>query len=123
MRVNRQQSTRIVLVLAVLLASVWTANLAASAAGQTTSHLGASRPLAGIEPAILRDRLPVVRPSVERAGHSGRLMPALLGVLVAAVALAVRAYARWSRAGSAPARSLPRRSRLEARAPPRLQPA
>jgi hypothetical protein len=124
MRVNRQQqSARTFLVLAVLLASFWTANLAAPAAADATNHLTASRLLPGIEPAILRGRLPMVRPPVERQGPGGRLVPALLGVVVAAVAVAAWVHAGWSRPGSARAWSLTRSTRREARAPPFLQPA
>lgn len=124
MRTNRrQQATRALLVLAVLVGSVWTASLGAPVAGDATNHLTTSRPLPGVEPAILQDRLPVVRPPVERPGHGGRLGPALLGVLVAALAVASRRYAGWSRPGLARARSLTRWRRLDARAPPLLQPA
>jgi hypothetical protein len=104
MRGNRQQlATRVVLMLTVLLASVWTAS-PAPAASHATDQLTASRPLPGIEPTILRDRLPVVRPLVERQGQGGRLPLALLVVLVAALAVAYRRYAGWSRPGLAPAR-------------------
>jgi hypothetical protein len=119
---RRQQATRVLLVLAVLLASVWTASLAAPA-GHPTNHLTDSRPLLGIEPAILRDRLPMVRPLVERPGQSGRLVPVLLGMLAAALAVGYRVAARRPRSGLAPARSLIQSTQLEARAPPFLQPA
>jgi hypothetical protein len=119
-----QQAPRVLLALAVLLASVSTARLAAPTAGHPTSHLRASRTLPGIEPAILRDRLPVVRPPVERLGQSGRLLPVLIGVLVAAVAVVCGLRAgRPCSSGLARARALARATLLEARAPPFLQPA
>jgi hypothetical protein len=124
MQANRhQQTTRVLLVLAVMLASVWTGVLAAPAAGHPTIHLTASRPLPGIEPAILGDRLPALRPPVERPGPSGRLVPVLLGMLVAALAVAYGVCARRPRSGLARARSLVQFTQLEARAPPPLQPA
>jgi hypothetical protein len=123
MQANRQQqATRVLLVLAVLLASVWTAGVAAPAAGLSTIHLTGSHPLPGIEPAILRDRLPVLRPPVERPGPSGRLVPVLVGMLVAALAVAY-GCAGQSRSDLAPTRSLVRSTPRGARAPPPLKPA
>lgn len=123
MQANRQQqATRVLLVLAVLLGSVWTASVAAPAAGHSTIHLTASHPLPGIEPAILRDRLPALRPPVERPGPSGRLIPVLLGMLVAALVVAY-GCAGQPRSGLARARSLIRCTPRGARAPPLLQPA
>jgi hypothetical protein len=122
MQASRQQATRVLLVLAVLLVSVWTASIAAPAAGHSTTHLTASHPLSGIEPAILRDRLPALRPPVERSGPTGRLLPVLLAVLVAALAVAY-GYPGQSRSGLAGAKSLVRSIPGEARAPPHLQPA
>jgi hypothetical protein len=124
MRANRQQlATRALLVLALLLASVWTGSHAGAVAGQPFGHLTAGRPLQGVEPADLRDRLPAVRPPVDRSGQSGRLVPLLLGALAAALAVAHGRSARRLRSGWARARSLVRRTRLEPRAPPPLQPA
>lgn len=123
MQANRQrQATRVLLVLVVLLASVWTASVAAPAAGHSTIHLTASHPLPGIEPAILPDRLPALRPPVERPGPSGRLLPVPLGMLVAALAVAYGCVGQ-SRSGLAGARSLVRSTLRGARAPPPLQPA
>jgi hypothetical protein len=123
MQANRQQqATRVLLVLAVLLASVWTASAAAPAAGHSTIHLTASHPLPGIEPAILRDRLPALRPPVERSDPTGRLLPVLLGVLVATLAVAY-GCAGQSRSGLAGAKSLVWSTPRKTRAPPHLQPA
>jgi hypothetical protein len=123
MGVKRQQATRVLLVLAMVLASVWTGRLAASAADHPTNHLTASRPLPGIDAAILRDRLPALRPPVERPSQSRRLVPVLPGMLAAALAVAYGRYARRVRSGWARVRSLVRCTLLEARAPPLLQPA
>jgi hypothetical protein len=123
MQANRQQqATRVLVVLAVLLASVGTASVAAPVAAHSSIHLTASHPLPGIEPATLRDRLPALRPPVERSDPTGRLLPVLLGVLVAALAVAY-GCAGQSRSGLAGAKSLVRSTRREARAPPLLQPA
>jgi hypothetical protein len=64
-----------------------------------------------------------VRPPVVRPDPTGRLVPVLLGMLVAALVVAGAMRAGRSRPGLAGARSLARSARLEPRAPPSLQPA
>jgi hypothetical protein len=123
MRVNRQQQgTRVVLVLAVVLVSLWAGSLIAPSAGNPADYLATSRSQPGIQPATFRDSVPALRPATERPDPQGRLVP-LLATLAAAVA-----GARWRRTAArrrGPARagssicSTPR----PARAPPHLQPA
>jgi hypothetical protein len=122
MWVHRQQrATRGFLVLAMLLASLWTGGLAASTAGDGTHGLGTGRAQPGVQPAALPDRTLASRPA-EQPGPQGRVPP-LLGALAAALAAAHRLLAVWLRPrrtrGHLPARSCP----LAARAPPLLQPA
>jgi hypothetical protein len=111
------------MVLAVLLGSLWAGSVAAPAAGDPAGQLASNASLPGLEPAALPDRVPALRPSAERPDPGGRLLPLLLGLLTAAVAVARGAPAcrRRSRRDRvrAPARSAPRGPR----APPRLQPA
>ena len=122
MRVNRQQqATRVFLVLAVLLGSLWAGGLVVSAVGNPADQLAAGRAQLGIQPAALRDRLLVLRPPVARPGWQGRLVPLLLGALAAAVAAAHGLLAGWLRPGLARGRSLVRSIPLAARAPPHLQ--
>jgi hypothetical protein len=124
MRANWQRpATRMLLVLVVLLASAWTGGAAAPAAGQPVSHLTASHVLPGIEPAVLRDRLPALRPPVDRPSQSGRPMPVLLGMLVVAFAVGCGVRRGRTRPGAARAWSLVQLTQLEARAPPSLQSA
>jgi hypothetical protein len=111
------------MVLAVLLGSLWAGSVAAPAAGDPAGQLASSAWLPGLEPAALPDRVPALRPSAERPDPGGRLLPLLLGLLTAAVAVAHgtparRRRSRWDRV-LVPARSAPRGPR----APPRLQPA
>jgi hypothetical protein len=123
MRVNRrQQATRVLVVFAVLLGSLWAGGLVAAAAGNP-AELAASHPQLGIQPAALRDRLLVVRPPMERPGPQGRLVPLLLGALAAALVAAHGLLARWLRPGLARGRWLVRSAPLAARAPPHLQSA
>jgi hypothetical protein len=122
---NRQhQATTGLVVLAVLLGSLWAGGLAASAAGDAADQLAASRALPGVEPAAPRDRVPALRPPVQRPAQSGRLVPLLLGLLAASLTAASGIPAGRRRSIRAPARSpvlsTPRRG---PRAPPRLQPA
>jgi hypothetical protein len=77
----------------------------------------------GFEPAVLRDRAPTLRPPADRSDPSGRLLPALLGMLAAALVVTGGLRAGQSRPGMARARSLARPTRLKPRAPPSLQPA
>jgi hypothetical protein len=124
MRMQRQQSaTRVFLVLAIVLVSLWAGGLASSAVGSSADQLAASRSLPGVEPAALPDRVPPLRPAADRPGPSGRLVPVLLGMLVAAFAVGYGLGAGRLGSGLAAARSLVQRTQLEARAPPLLQPA
>jgi hypothetical protein len=123
MRVNRrQQATRVFLVLAVLLGSLWAGGLVAAAAGNPAG-LAASHPQLGIPPAALRDRLLGVRPPVQRPGPQGRLVPLLLGALAAALVAAHGLRAGRLRPGLGRGRSLVGSAPLAARAPPHLQSA
>jgi hypothetical protein len=125
MRVNRQQqATRVFLVLAVLLGSLWTGGLVASATGNAADQLAANRAQPGIQPAALRDRSLALRPPVERPGpQGGRLVPLLLGALAAALVATHGLLAGWLRPGLARGRWLVRSAPLAARAPPHLQSA
>jgi len=124
MRMDRQQqATRVLLVLAVLLASLWTGGLVASTAGDTADQLATSRTQPGIQPAALPDRALALRPPVDRPGPQGRLVPLLLGALAAVLAAAHRLLAGWLRPGLTRGRSLVRSSPLAARAPPHLRSA
>ena len=124
MRMDRQQqATRVLLVLAVLLASLWTGGLVASIAGGTADGLATSRAQPGIQPAALRDRAVAVRPLVEHPGSQGRPVPLLLGALAAALAAAIRLLAGWLGPRPTRGRSLVRSSPPAARAPPDLQSA
>jgi hypothetical protein len=122
MRVHRQQrATRGFLVLAVLLASLWTGGLVASTAGDTTHGLGTGRAQPGVQPAALRDRTLAFRPA-EQPGPQGRVLP-LLGALAAALVAAHRLLALWLRPRLTRGHLLARSCTLAARAPPHLQPA
>jgi hypothetical protein len=124
MRVNRQeQATQGLLVLAVLLGSLWTGGLVASAAGNPADHLTARRSLLGIEPATPPAGGPTLRPAVDRPSRSGRLVKVPLGMVAAALAVAYGRYGRRPRSSWARARSLVQSARLHARAPPSLQSA
>ena len=124
MGVNRRPHlTTAIVVLAVLLGSLWAGGLAVPAAGGPAGQLTAGASLPGIEPAALPDRAPALRPSVERPGPDGRLLPLLLGMLLAALAAPFGLPARWRGPDPARAGSLLRCTRREARAPPSLQPA
>jgi len=123
MRMDRQQqATRVLLVLAVLLASLWTGGLVASTAGDAADQLATSRAQPGIQPAALPDRALALRPPVDRPGPQGRLVPLLLGALAAVLAAAHR-LAGWLGPCPTRGRSLVRSSPLAARAPPHLQSA
>jgi hypothetical protein len=123
MRMQRQHSaTRAFLVLAMVLASLWAGGLASSAAGDAADQLAASRALPGLEPAAPRDRVPALRPPVQRPAQSVRLVPVLLGIL-AACAVACGVGAGRLRSGVARAGSLVQLAQGAARAPPFLQPA
>ena len=124
MRMQRRHSTtRVFLVLAMVLASLWAGGLASSAAGNTADQLAAGRSLPGVEAAAPRDRVPALRPPDQRPSQSGRLVPVLLGMLAAALAVASGVGAGRLRSGLAAGRSLVQRTQLGARAPPSLQSA
>ncbi|HEX5878704.1 MAG TPA: hypothetical protein VF468_10330 [Actinomycetota bacterium] len=123
MRTQRQQPvTRMFLVLAVVLGSLWAGGLAARAA-DSADQLAAIHLQPGAEPAVLGDRAPVLRPPVGRSEPGGRLVPLLLGLLAASVVVAYGVPARRRRSGSAPARSLVLSAPRGPRAPPHLRPA
>jgi hypothetical protein len=122
MSVHRQQrATRGFLVLAVLLASLWTGGLVVSAVGDSAHGLGAGHAQPGVQPAALRDRALASRPA-EQPDPRGRVLP-LLGALAAALAAAHRLLAVWLRPRPTHGHSLARSCPLAARAPPHLQPA
>jgi hypothetical protein len=122
MRVNRQQlGTRVLLVLAVVLVSLWTGSLTAPSAGTPADYLTTSRSQPGLQPAALRDSAPALRPAAERPGPRGRLV--LLTILAAVVAGVYRWRAAAQRRGLGRAGSRAWSTPLAARAPPHLQPA
>jgi hypothetical protein len=123
MRVNRQQQgTRVVLVLAVVLVSLWTGSLTAPSAGNPADYLATSRSQPGVQPATFRDPAPALRPTAERPDPRGRLV-LLLASLAAALAGACWWRAAVQRRGPARAGSRVCSTPREARAPPHLQPA
>ena len=122
-RRRQHTATRAFLVLAMVLASLWAGGLVSSAAGNSADRLAAGRSLPGVEPAAPPDRVPALRPPVQRSTQSGRLAPVLLGMLAAAFAVVHGVGAERLRAGLAAARSLVQLTQLEARAPPSLQSA
>jgi hypothetical protein len=124
MRTSRQrQATTVTVALAVLLGSLWAGGLDPSATGDPTAQLSVTRPMPGIEAAVLPDRAPALRPSAERPDPAGRLLPLLVGLLLAAFAATFGLAARWLRSEGAAVGSLAWSSHREARAPPHLQPA
>ena len=112
---RRRQATTGLVVLAVVLGWLWVGGLAASAAGTPTDELTMSRPLLVLDPAL--------RPAAERPDLGGRLVPLVLGLVVAALAASFGLGARRPRPGPVPVRSLLWSTHREARAPPSLQPA
>ena len=82
---RRPHLTTAFVVVAVLLGSLWAGGLAVPAAGGPAGQLTAGASLPGIEPAALPDRVPALRPSTERPGPDGRLLPLLLGLLTASL--------------------------------------
>lgn len=122
MRVHRQQqATRGFLVLAVLLATLWTGGLVASTAADSAHGLGTGQAQPGVQPAALRDRALASRPAAQ-PGPQGRVLP-LLGALAAALAAAHRLLAVWLRPRLTRGHLLARSGPLAARGPPHLQPA
>ena len=123
MRTQRQRpATRGLLVLAVALGSLWVGGLAARPT-DAPDRLAAIPTQPGFEPATLGDRPPVLRPPAGRSDPNGRVLPVLLGMLVAALAVAGGMWARRPRPGMAQTRSLAWSTQLEPRAPPSIQPA
>ena len=124
MRIRRKHSaTRAFLVLAIMLASLWSGGPAASAVGDSAGQLAGSASRLGMESAALPDRVPALRPSPERPDPGGRLLPLLLGLLAASLPAAYGVPARRRRSGPAPARSPVHSAPPGPRAPPLLQPA
>lgn len=124
MRRRRQKpATRAVLVLATVLGSLWAGGLAASAADDPADQLAASRTPPGVEPATPPDRVPALRPPVQRPAQSGRLLPTQTCMLAAAFTVAYGIGVGRLRSGLAAARLLVQLTPLEARAPPSLQTA
>jgi hypothetical protein len=113
-----QRATRGLVVLAVLLGSLWAGTLAAGA-GNPADQLSASRARLGLEVAV-PDSAPALRPSTGRPDPGGRLP---LCLLVAALVATLALRPRRLRSDPAPVGSLARSTQLQARAPPRLQPA
>jgi hypothetical protein len=120
---RRHPATRVFLVLAMVLASLWAGGLASAAAGNAADQLAASRLLPGLEPAAPPDRVPALRTPDQRPSQSGRLVPVLLGSLAAALTVGCGVGPGRLRSGLAAGRSLIRLTQLAARAPPSLQPA
>ena len=120
---RRRQATTWLVVLAVVLGWLWVGGLAASAAGNPTDELTTSHSLLVLDPAVPPGRAPALRPSAERPDPGGRLVPLVLGLVVAALAAGFGPWARRPRSGPGPVRSLLWSTHLEARAPPSLQPA
>jgi hypothetical protein len=116
-------ATRAFLVLAIVLVSLWVGGLASAAAGSSADQLATSHSLPGIEPAAPPDRVPALRPPVQRPTQSGRLVPVLLGILATALTVAFGVGAGPLRSGLAAARSPVLPAPQGPRAPPLLQPA
>jgi hypothetical protein len=124
MRVHRQaQATTALVVLAILLGSLWAGAFGAAGPGIPVDQLTASRSLLGLEAAVLPERVPALHPSAERPEPGGRLLPLLLGLLAASVAVANGVRTRRRRSSPALAWSLVLAAPRGPRAPPRLQPA
>ncbi len=123
MRTHRQrQATTVIVMLAVLLGSLWAGGLAASATDNAADRLATSRSLPSVEAAIPSDRTQGLRPLGQRPDPGGRLLPLLLGLLAASLAVTYGVGARRRRSSLAPA-GLPVLSAPRGpRAPPRLQP-
>jgi hypothetical protein len=120
--IRQQQGTRVCLVLAVVLVSLWTGSLTAPSAGTPADYLATGRSQPGLQPAALRDSAPALRPAAERPGPRGRVVP-LLAILAAALAGVCWWRATAQRRGLARAGSRVWSTPLGARAPPRRQPA
>jgi hypothetical protein len=120
MRMDRRLRTaRVLLALVAVLGSLWTGGLAASAAGDSAAGLTAGHARAAVEAAALRDRLPALRPPLDRPGPWGAAL--LLGV-AAALAGAFRWRAAEVRHRLAGVHPLAAAASLGARSPPCLQP-
>jgi hypothetical protein len=125
MRMQGQHpATRAFLVLAMALGSLWAGGwLASAGAANPADQLTDGRSLPGVAPAALRDRIPALRPPVQRSRQSARLVPLLVGMVAAACSVGYGVDAARRRSRLAMARSLAQLTQLEARAPPSLQPA
>jgi hypothetical protein len=120
---RRQRATTGLVVLAALLGALWVGGLAARSTDDPAGRLTASSPLLGLEAGTPPHRAPALRPAAARPDPGGRLIPLLLGLLVAAVAAGSGLRARRCRSTRVQARSLVWSTQLRARAPPSLQPA
>jgi hypothetical protein len=118
---RQQQGTRVVLVLAVVLVSLWAGSLTAPSAGNPADYLATSRAQPGVQPSTFRDPASALRPTAERPDPRGRVV--LLAILAAALAGACWWRAAVQRRGPARAGSCVCSTPREARAPPHLQPA
>jgi hypothetical protein len=122
MRTDRRLRTaRMLLALVALLGSLWVGGVTSSTVGDPAGQLTAGRAPAAVEAAVLRDRLPALRPPLDRPGPWGTAL--LVGVAATALAGAFRWRAGEVRHRLAGVRSLATPASLGARSPPRLQPA
>jgi hypothetical protein len=122
MRTHRQrQATTIVVALPMLLGSLWAGTFAS--AGTSADQLTTSRTRLGIEAVVPPDRAPALRPAAERPDPGGRVLPLLLGLVLAGLAAGSGLARRRPRSDLAPIGSRAWSSHREARAPPFLQPA
>jgi hypothetical protein len=117
---RRPPASRLLLVASLVLASLWVVAPAAGWPGADPDGrlTAATRP--GAEAAVLRDRAPALGAPADRPGPGGALLPVLLGLLVAAFGVAAAARALGPPRPRSRARSLPGRTRIDARAPPLL---
>jgi hypothetical protein len=121
MRTDRRLRTaRLLLALVAVLGSLWTGGVAASAVGDPAARLTTGHARAAVEAAVLRDRLPALRPPLDRPGPWGAAL--LLGV-ASALAGALRCRAARVRHRLAGVRLLAAAAAPGARSPPHLQPA
>jgi hypothetical protein len=119
---RRPPATRFLLVAALVLASAGVAGapVAGSAGADPGGRWAVSAARPGGEAAVLADRATVLRAPVDRPGRGGPLPPLLLSLPAAALGAAAAVRALGSPWRRAPARPLPGRSRVDARAPPPL---
>jgi hypothetical protein len=117
----RLRTARMLLALAAVLGSLWAGGITAPAVGDPAGSLTAGHARAAVEAAVLRDRVPSLRPPLDRPGPWGAAL--LIGAAAAALAGALRWRAVQVRHHLAGVRSLAAAASLGARSPPRLQPA